>query len=77
MFGFDTFASLFVIIFVKFKADKVPLLLDAGNGGSSAAHAVVKDGIALVGVGADEIGKQFDWFLRGMQPRFGVELLPR
>ena len=54
----DTLACFVVVVFVEFKADKVPFLLDARHGGRAATHAVVKDGVAIVGIGAHEIAQQ-------------------
>ena len=63
---FDTLAGFVVVVFVEFKADKVPLLLNARHGGRAATHAVVKDGVALVGIGAHEVAQQVHRLLGGM-----------
>ena len=39
------------------------LLFDACDRSCAAAHAVVEDGVALVGVGADEIAQQINGLL--------------
>ena len=52
---FDALASLVVILLVELEADEVALLTDGCNGGGAAAHTVVSYGVALVGVGANEV----------------------
>ena len=42
-FKLNALASLVVIFFVQLKADEVSLFSDAGDGGSAAAHAVIKN----------------------------------
>ena len=39
----DTLAGFVVVVFVEFKPDKVPLLLNARHGGRAATHEMVKD----------------------------------
>ena len=63
----DTLAGFVVVVFVEFKADKVPFLLDARHGGRAATHAVVKDGVALVGLGAHEVSDERNGLLRRMK----------
>ena len=47
-FGINPSAGLVVIVLVQFEADEVPLFLDARDGGRSAAHERVKDGVTGV-----------------------------
>ena len=49
----DTLAGFVVVVFVEFKADKVPLLLDARHGGRAATHERVEDGLAFVATRLD------------------------
>ena len=63
----DTLACFVVVVFVEFKSDKVPFLLDARHGGRAATHAVVKDGVSLVGIGADEVSDERNGLLRRME----------
>ena len=41
----DALASLVEVFLVQFKADEVPTLLDASDGGRAAAHEWVEDGV--------------------------------
>ena len=63
----DALASLVEILLVEFKADEVPTLLDASDGGRTAAHTVVEHRVALVGVGENEPTNQRDRLLRRMK----------
>ena len=42
----------------------MPFLLNARHGGRAATHAVVKDGVALVGIGAHEVSDERNGLLR-------------
>ena len=66
-FGINASASLVVIVLVQFEADEVPLLLDARHRRRSAAHAVVENRVAFVGIGADEVSDECHGFLRRME----------
>ena len=60
-------ARLVEILLVELEPDKMALLFDACDRRCAAAHAVVEDGVALVGVGADEIAQQIHWLLSGVE----------
>ena len=45
----------------------MPTFLDASDGGRAAAHTVVQHGVALVGVGQNEVAQQVNGLLGGMK----------
>ena len=63
----NALARLVEILFVELESDKMALLTYAGDRRCAAAHAVVEDGVALVGVGADEIAQQIHGLLGGVK----------
>lgn len=52
----------------------MPSGVDAGDSGRPAPHAIIKHGVACVGVCADEIFKQRDRLLRRVQAPLAVDL---
>ena len=66
-FGINASASFVEVVLIQFKADVVPLFLDARDGGRSAAHAVVENRVAFVGIGADEVSQQVHRLLGGVE----------
>ena len=68
----NALARLVEILFVELKSDKMALLTYAGDRRCAAAHAVVEDGVALVGVGSDEIAQQIHGLLGGVFVTFGA-----
>ena len=72
MFCFDAFGCFVEIVFIELESDEVAFLFDASHGGSAGAHAVVKYGVALVGVGADEVADEADGLLGGVPTIFIV-----
>ena len=73
--GINALACLVKILFVQLEADKMPLFLDARDGGRSAAHAVVENRVALVAVGADEVPQQVHGLLGGVQLHLPLPIL--
>ena len=67
LFIFDTFLCHVEILLAQLEADEVAFLLDASDGGRSAAHTVVEHRVALVGVGENEPTNQRDRLLRRMK----------
>ena len=65
-FGINASASLVVIVLVQLEANEVPLFLDARDGSRSAAHAIVENRVAFVGIGADEVSQQVHRLLGGV-----------
>ena len=66
-FGINASAGLVVIVLVQFEADEVPLFFDARHRRRSAAHAVVENRVAFVGIGADEVSQQVHRLLGGVK----------
>ena len=75
MLCLDALASLVEVFLVQFKADEVPTLLDASDGGRAAAHAVVEHRVALVSIGQYEIAQQVNGLLGGVNVFANVMLL--
>ena len=70
LFQLDALASLVVILLVELEPDEVALLFYTSNGGGAAAHTVIQYGVALVGVGANEVLKQLNRLCRRVQLLF-------
>ena len=73
LLSLDASHGLVEILLIEFKADEVPTLLDASDGGRAAAHTVVEHRVALVGVGENEIAQQVNGLLGGV-PSVGVTI---
>ena len=74
-FGINALARLVVIVLVQFEANEVPLFLDARDGSRSAAHAVVENRVAFVGIGADEVSQQVHRLLGGVELHLPLPIL--
>ena len=69
----DPVLSDAIISLVFFKTGVVPSGVDAGDGGRPAPRAIVKHGVACVGVCADEVFKQRNRLLRRVQAPLTVD----
>ena len=68
-FELNALASLVVIFFIQFKADEVPLFLDAGDSGSAAAHKRIEDGITFQARIDNMFLKEWCWLYGWMIPK--------
>ena len=66
-FELNAFASLVVIFFVQFKADKVAFFTDGSDGSSAAAHAVVENASPHIGISTDKVLNECYWLLRRVE----------
>lgn len=66
-FKLNALTSLVVIFFVQLKTDEIPLFPDAGDGGSAAAHAVIKNAPPHISISTYKILDKSYWLLRRVE----------